>query len=153
MTSPGSATAPPRIILAFDFGLRRIGIATGDTVSGIARPLRTLNTVSGGPDWAAIGKEIRDHSPALLLVGAPYNEDGSHSAMTEAAAEFATQLAARFPLPVEQVDERYSSIEATEQLRQRRADGLQKRRVQKGDVDSAAAAVILQSWLRLRGSL
>ncbi len=151
MTSGGNSAAP-LILLAFDFGLRRIGLATGNTVSGQARALTTLTMTASGPDWVAIGKHIRDVGPSRLLVGAPYNEDGTNGPMTVAAAAFAAELGSRFPLPVEQVDERYSSLEAAAQLRDRRASGEHARRLTRGDVDSAAAAVILTSWLRARAS-
>ncbi len=76
-------------------------------MSGQARALTTLTMTASGPDWVAIGKHIRDVGPSRLLVGAPYNEDGTNGPMTVAAAAFAAELGSRFPLPVEQVDERY----------------------------------------------
>jgi putative Holliday junction resolvase len=144
---PDLAAAPPaRIVMAFDFGLRRIGLAVGDTISRGARPLRTLPTVASGPDWPAIDREIRALGPDLLLVGAPYNDDGTPGRIAAAAERFAQELGRRSGLPVERVDERYSSVEAADALRSRRASG-ERRRLQKGDIDSAAAAVILTSWL------
>ena len=82
------------------------------------------------------------------MVGFPYNEDGSHGALAGAASGFAEALAQRSGVPVTRVDERYSSLEATAELRQRRAAGTRRRRVARGDVDSLAAAIILERWLR-----
>jgi putative Holliday junction resolvase len=82
------------------------------------------------------------------VVGFPYNEDGSHGALASAASGFAETLAQRSGLPVTRVDERYSSLEASAELRQRRAAGTRRRRVARGDVDSMAAAIILERWLR-----
>ena len=141
------AEARARVVLAFDFGLRRIGIAVGDTVSRSASPRRALLSPASGPDWTAIQREIATTGPDVLLVGAPYNDDGSPSRVAPAANRFAVELATRSGLPVERVDERYSSVEAAGELKSRRASGEMRRRVRPGDVDSAAAAVILGSWL------
>lgn len=141
------ADARARVVLAFDFGLRRIGIAVGDTVSRSASPRRALLSPASGPDWTAIQREIATTGPDVLLVGAPYNDDGSPSRVAPAANRFAVELATRSGLPVERVDERYSSVEAAGELKSRRASGEMRRRVRPGDVDSAAAAVILGSWL------
>ena len=141
------ADARARVVLAFDFGLRRIGMAVGDTVSRSASPLRALLSPASGPDWTAIQREIATTGPDVLLVGAPYNDDGSPSRVAPAADRFAAELATRSGLPVERVDERYSSVEAAGELKSRRASGEMRRRVRPGDVDSAAAAVILGSWL------
>ena len=141
------ADARARVVLAFDFGLRRIGMAVGDTVSRSASPRRALLSPASGPDWTAIQREIATTGPDVLLVGAPYNDDGSPSRVAPAADRFAAELATRSGLPVERVDERYSSVEAAGELKSRRASGEMRRRVRPGDVDSAAAAVILGSWL------
>lgn len=138
---------PPYTILALDYGLKRIGIATGDTVTRTASPRGAVPVGRAGPDWRAIEREIAAFRPALLLVGEPYNADGSPGALTRAASAFAAELANRFGLPVERVDERWSSLEANAALRAQRASGARRRRVQRGDIDSAAAAVILERWL------
>ena len=134
-------------VLAFDFGLKRIGIASGDTLTRTAAPRAAVSVGGSGPDWNAIAREVRALSPGLLLVGAPYNADGSESAMTTAARSFAAELERRFALPVQLVDERFSSLEANEALKAQRASGARRRRVARGDIDSAAAAVILGRFL------
>ncbi|MEO7773802.1 MAG: Holliday junction resolvase RuvX [Steroidobacteraceae bacterium] len=140
--------SPALLVLAFDFGLKRIGIASGDTITGNASPLVTVNYGVNGPDWNAIAQAIKRCDPQLLLVGEPYNDDGTLGKLAAAATQFASQLAQRFAIPVERMDERYSSVEAAAQLREQRASGQRKRRMQRGDIDSAAAAVVLTSWLR-----
>ncbi len=134
-------------VLAFDFGLKRIGIACGDTLTRSAAPRAA---VPAG-DWSAIEREVRALAPALLVVGAPYNADGSEGALTGHARRFATELERRFALPVRMVDERLSSLEASAALRTRRASGARRRRVRAADVDSAAAAVILGRWFSGEG--
>jgi len=142
--APGAAA--PQIVIAFDFGRRRIGVACGDTVSRSATHARTLACGSRGAPWDVVDILIREWLPGVLVVGLPYNVDDSESASAARARSFAGELAARYGLPVELVDERYSSMEALDRLRQARASGVRKRRVAKGDVDAGAARVILERW-------
>ena len=137
----------PQVVLAFDLGRRRIGVACGDTVSRSASPLGAVAAGPGGPRWEAIQSLLREWQPALLVVGLPYNADGSENAAAGEARGFARELSRRFALPVELVDERYSSLEAGARLKGARASGLRRRRVAKTDVDAAAACIILERWL------
>jgi len=137
-------------VLAFDFGFKRIGIAAGDTLTATAAPRPAVAVHQRGPDWDAIAHEVRMLSPRQLVVGAPYNADGSLGALAPAARHFAAELERRFGLPVNMVDERWSSLEASAALKARRSSGERKRRVRKEDVDSAAAAVILERWFNAR---
>jgi putative Holliday junction resolvase len=138
-------------VLAFDFGLKRIGLASGDTLTRSAAPRPAVAAGGSGPDWGAIEREVRALAPGQLVVGAPYNADGTEGALAEAARRFAAELERRFALPVHLVDERYSSLEASAQLKARRASGERRRRVRRADVDSAAAAVILGRWFAGEG--
>ena len=135
----------PELLLAFDFGTRRIGVASGDTLTRTARPLITLN-VTSGPPWKEIDKLIDDYRPARLIVGLPYNMDGTPTTLTETAREFGRELAKRYQLPVLLVDERLSSREAEAQLRDARAAGLKRRRLTHADVDMTAAKILLERW-------
>jgi len=143
---PDLATKPAKIVLALDFGRKRIGIASGDTVTRSAHPRSTIGNGPQGPDWKALDRVLTDTRPALIAVGEPYNADGSTSPLTEAARRFAAELAERSALPVDLVDERWSSQDAEERLRAQRASGERKRRVTREAVDAAAAAVILERW-------
>src|ERR1700726_2678559 len=140
-----------RAVLAFDFGLKRIGIASGDTLTRVAAPRPAAHSGDSGPDWDAIAREVRALAPRILVVGAPYNADGSEGSMSAAARRFAAELERRFALPVHMVDERFSSLEASAQLTAQRASGQSRRRVQRADIDSAAAAVILARWFAGEG--
>jgi putative holliday junction resolvase len=139
-------------VLAFDFGLKRIGIACGDTLTRQAAPRPAVTVGRAGPDWQAIARQVHALAPGRLVVGAPYNADGSDGALTAAARAFAAELERRFALPVHLVDERFSSLEAGEVLKARRASGERRRRVQRADIDSAAAAVILGRFFGDRGT-
>jgi putative holliday junction resolvase len=136
----------PKIVLAFDFGRRRIGVACGDTVSRSASALQAVPADAAGPRWEVIASLIHDWQPDMAVVGLPYNVDGSDSEQTTAARGFAAELARRYALEVAMVDERYSSLEAEARLKSARASGLRRRRVAKSDVDAAAASVILERW-------
>jgi putative Holliday junction resolvase len=136
----------PQVVLAFDFGLRRIGVACGDTVSRSASALETVPSGPNGPRWEMIGAMIRDWQPDITVVGLPYNVDGSESTMTGAARSFAAELARRYTLEVAFADERYSSLDAEARLKSAREAGLRRGRVAKSDIDAAAACVILERW-------
>ena len=136
----------PQLILAFDFGRRRIGVACGDSLSRSATPLSAVANFAGGRPWEQLDSLLREWQPSLLIVGLPYNVDGSESGMSEAARKFAAELQTRSQLPVHLVDERYSSLDAAARLRADRESGVRKRRVAKSDVDAAAACIILERW-------
>jgi putative Holliday junction resolvase len=93
-----------------------------------------------------VASHLREWQPALIVVGLPYNVDGTESGMSDAVRGFAGDLAARYSLPVRLIDERYSSLEAEARLKAERESGLRRRRVAKSDVDAAAACVILERW-------
>jgi putative Holliday junction resolvase len=141
--------ATPELVIGLDFGLRRIGLAIGDSLTRSARPLAALSiTGRDGPDtadWQRLGALIKQHAPNRLVVGCPYNVDGTEHALTGKARRFAQELGERYALPVELVDERYSSLEAEAALRERRGTG-RRGRIDRGSIDSAAAAIILERW-------
>ena len=125
--------ATPRSFLAFDFGTKRVGVASGNTVTGTAQPLRTL-AEQGDARFAAIAKLVAEWKPDALVVGVPYHPDGAPHENTVRAQRFARQLHGRFKLPVHEVDERYTTTEAL-------AGGA-------ADADAAAAALILEQFFR-----
>jgi len=138
------------IALGFDFGLKRIGIASGDTISSTAAPCATVRMGPSGPDWPAIDQILKRFQPDILVVGAPHHADGTASRLSAAADRFAADLAARSGLTVQRADEFASSIEAAAVLRSGRASGARRHRVQRADIDAAAAAIILGRWLAAR---
>jgi putative Holliday junction resolvase len=137
----------PQVILAFDFGARRIGVASGDTLTQTARELITLDASNGAP-WPEIERLMREYAPAQLVVGLPLNMDGTITELTEACHAFASELHVRLGIPVALVDERLSSREAEAQLRERRASGLKRRKTRRADIDMTAARILLEQWLR-----
>lgn len=139
--------SPPRpavsgTVLAFDFGLKRIGIAVGETLLGQARALVTLELESNEARFAAISRLIEEWQPALLVVGLPLSLDGGEHDMTVRCRRFANQLHGRFGLPVALRDERLTSAAAETELREA-GMGWRARRKR---VDALAAQHILQDY-------
>lgn len=129
--------------MAFDYGLRQIGVATGNSLLGTTQSLPILKAKDGTPDWPALTALVREWQPDLLVVGEPLNMDGSTSELSERANKFGRRLQGRLNLPVEMVDERLSSFEAKQQSRERGHRG----DYNKEPIDSLAAELILQTWL------
>ena len=125
--------------------------AHGLATSGLIGHASIANGLNRRDQHDRIARELRDSGASRIVVGCPYNEDGSRGALATRAAQFAAELGRRHGLPVHLVDERYSSLEATAALRTMRADGTRRSRVGKPDIDSAAAAVILERWLAGEG--
>jgi len=133
-------------LLGFDVGARRIGVAVGNTVSNSAREVGVLDVHPGGPDWPALDKWIREWRPDGLVVGDPATLDGGDQPIRQLARGFAQEIHRRYQLPVQQVDERTSSIEAAQRFAAGRAAGARKRH-QAATLDALAAVVILERWL------
>lgn len=136
----------PWVLLGFDFGMKRIGIAVGQTLTQSARPLETIQANKGVPDWVYLQKLVKLWQPNAFVVGIPLNMDGTEQALTHSARQFANVLKERFHLPVYGIDERLSTKDARERLF---TTGGYKA-LQKGQVDSVAAQLILQNWLTLQ---
>ena len=131
--TPPPVTAALHSFLAFDFGMKRTGVAYASRLLGVAQPQGTVNA-SGNARWPLITEHISRWQPDALVVGVPYHPDGARHENTDRAQHFARQLHGRFGLPVFEVDERYSTTEA-------QAAGAT-------DVDAASACVILDQFLR-----
>lgn len=134
------------IFLGFDYGLKRIGVAVGDEVTRLARPLPAIAN-GRQPDWDAVSRALSDWRPRAVIVGLPIDLDGNDQAITRHARHFAQQLRTRYGVPVHLCDERMSSRAADDEIRNARADGRKTRRVQKGERDGVAARLILEQWL------
>src|SRR5690606_15403250 len=131
-------------LLGFDFGLARIGIATGELETGRANALTTLHDEANAARFAAIGRLVAEWRPVALVVGVPAQADGGAHALAARCRRFANQLHGRFALPVFTVDERLSSAAAEAELAEA---GLHDWRERKAVLDAAAARLILQTFL------
>lgn len=124
------------VIMGFDFGMGKIGVAVGQAVTGTANPLTILKAKNGIPDWNQVEKLIKEWQPSLLVVGLPLNMDDTPSEMSRLAEKFSRKLSGRFNVPSKTVDERLSSFEASSQ-----SDGDEP-------VDAIAAQLILETYFR-----
>jgi len=132
-----------RTVMAFDFGLRQIGVAMGNSLLGTTQPLPILRAKDGLPEWRVLEDLVDTWRPDLLVVGDPIHMDGSDSELCEQASKFARRLHGRLGLDVAMVDERLSSFEAKYNSREQGHRGDFKRQ----PVDSLAAELILRTWL------
>ena len=137
---------PDAMVLGFDVGARRIGVAVGSAFGHGARALAVIDVHHDAPDWTSIDKLRSEWRPDGLVVGDPMTLDGGDQPIRKRAHAFARELRARYGLPVVLVDERSSSIEAAQRFAVDRAEGRRRRR-DAAALDAVAAAVIVERWL------
>jgi putative Holliday junction resolvase len=130
-------------IIAFDFGQRRIGVAIGNNVSKTAQALITIESATNNQKFEAIQKIMEEWMPVSIVVGVPFNVDGSEHKVTNLSKKFAKQLEEKYSLPTHLIDERYTSIEASHELKDKKIDVKKKKLL----IDQIAAKIILQSYL------
>lgn len=134
-------------VLGLDVGERRVGIAISDPTGTVARPLQALVRGSREEDFAAIAALVVEHDVGLVVVGRPLSLDGTEGPQARRVARYAEALAARLPVRLVSWDERFTTVEAEEILRQSRSKREMRRARTAGELDAVAAAVILQSYL------
>lgn len=129
-------------LIGFDFGLRRIGVAIGQTITQTASPEAIVNSQDGKPDWEHITQLFEKWQPVAIVVGLPMRLDGTEQAMTQPARKFGQRLSGRYGKPVFFIEEQLSSIEAEQRQANRRKSGKQ------AHIDDHAAQIILENWLQ-----
>jgi len=129
-------------LLAFDFGLCRIGVAVGQTITRTANPIEFLRARDGIPDWEDIAKLIQKWQPDKILVGIPLTMEDEEQHLTHCARKFANRLKEKFGVEIETVDERLTTKDARARMFDEGGFGALK----KGKVDSVAAAIMLEDW-------
>lgn len=129
-------------LLAFDFGLSYIGVATGQAITHTATPLTTLRAHEGEPNWKQIDALIHDWRPDAIIVGIPLNMDGSEQSITEHARQFIELLKKRYHLPVLGMDERLSTKEAKHLLFSQQG----YKALSRNAINATSAQIILESW-------
>lgn len=132
--------------LAFDFGLRSIGIAYGQSLTGTGQPLPHLKAKDGIPNWDNIAQLIKEWKPGILVIGLPLNMDDSESELSRRSRKFGNRLHGRFNIPIDFMDERLTSFASKQDAKERGHKGDYK----KEPIDSFAAQMILEDWFRSR---
>ncbi len=135
---------PDQTLLALDYGLKNIGVAVGSRRSGSAQPLTTLHVDRNGIPWTALDLLIDQWGPDLLIVGIIPHAQGSFAT---SLSDFLVRLEARYPLPICPWDEQETSEVAQLEIRERRADGRQRRRRPPHFQDAVAACLLIESYL------
>jgi putative Holliday junction resolvase len=131
---PESMGSPELTVMAFDYGTKRIGVAVGNTLTQLGQPIKTIDEISSDAGFKIIEGLLKEWQPNLLIVGMPYHPDGAEHEMSARARRFGNQLQGRFQLPVEWVDERYTSavLEGNPDMRD--------------NLDAESAALILEQY-------
>lgn len=132
-----------KILLAFDYGTKNIGVASAQTITKTANSLPGLKAKDGIPDWNQIEKLLTEFKPDLVLVGLPLNMDGSESELSMRAKKFANRIHGRFGVKVEMIDERLTSFAAKGEVIEQGGS----RDYKNNPVDSIAARILLEDWL------
>ncbi len=133
-------------VLGFDYGSKRIGVAIGNTLLGTAAPLTVIKNSHGTPDWAAINQLVEEWQPMALIVGWPLTIDGEMQDITHHVKGFLKRLEQRYDMPVHKTDERFTSRAAQALNKSMRSRGQRKKQTAHADIDTLAAALILESW-------
>ena len=138
------------VILGFDFGMKYIGVATGQTLTKTATPITSIRATDGIPNWQEIEALIQTWQPTVLIVGIPLNMDDTPQLLTHCATKFANRLKHKFKLPVHLVDERLSTWEAKNRLTTTSKEFSTKELLQ---INAEAAAILVEQWLQLHFKL
>jgi putative Holliday junction resolvase len=131
---PKTMGSPELTVMAFDFGTKRIGVAVGNTLTQLGQPIKTIAEISSDAGFKIIEGLLKEWQPNLLVVGMPYHPDGAEHEMSARARRFGNQLHGRFQLPVDWVDERYTSavLEGNPEMRD--------------NLDAESAVLILEQY-------
>jgi len=131
-----------KVIIAFDFGLKHIGVAIGQEITSTAQTFRSLQANNGEPDWNILDILIKEWKPKLFVVGNPLNMDGSDSEMKKKSDKFSHLINKRYNIPVELMDERLTTREAKDRLRSAKENSISV----SADTHQISAQIILESW-------
>ena len=138
------------VIMGFDYGTRKIGIAVGQLITKTANPIAIISARDGIPDWSEIEKLILEWQPAQLVIGLPLNMDETESEMSRRSLKFARRLTGRFNIPHHTIDERLTSREARSIHESHSSNQRGTAGHSRDEIDDIAAQIILESWLKLQ---
>ena len=136
--------------IAFDFGMKKMGIAIGQNITNTASPMDSVVMKNGNPDWNALKQLIEEYRPTSIILGKPDVKDKNSEALMKKIEEFKEILEMNLNQNVEWALEHLTTEDAKEKLKLQRQEGILSRRIMKGQVDSMAAAIFLQDWMNQR---
>ena len=140
----------PSTYIAFDFGMKKMGIAIGQNITNTASPMDSVVMKNGNPDWNALKQLIEEYRPTTIILGKPDVKDKSSEALMKKIEAFKEILEMDLNQNVEWALEHLTTEDAKEKLKRQRQEGILSRRIMKGQVDSMAAAIFLQDWMNQR---
>ena len=140
---------PNSVLIGFDFGTKKMGVAVAQCITKTATPLNVLQIKNGYPNWEQLDQIINDYKPDLAIIGYPGRDNKNTSLLADKIEKFGSAIEKHYTMPTILFDESYSTTMARQELRDLRRDGILSRRIKRGQVDSMAAKIILEQWLKL----
>ena len=140
---------PDSVLIGFDFGRKKMGVAIAQCVTNTANPLNALKIQNDHPNWEQLDQIINDYKPDLAIIGHPGKANKKTSFIADKIEKFRSVIEKHYTMPTILFDESYSTAMAKNELRELRRAGILRRRIYKGQVDSMAAKIILEQWLNL----
>ncbi len=136
-----------KIYIAFDYGLKKTGVAIGQSITKRASPLTSLPMTHGEPDWSEIDKIFKNFKPNCAVFGIPEKQMNKDNSLMDQIKRFSLKIKNRYGISIEFINEHLTSKTAKDQLKQQRQEGILQRQLKKGQIDSMAASIILQEWM------
>jgi len=140
-----------KIYIAFDYGLKKTGVAIGQSITKTASPLTSLSMNKGEPDWSEIDSIIENFKPSCAVFGMPEEFINTDNSLINNIKAFSFEINQRYGISIKFINEHLTSKIAKDQLKEQRQEGILQRQLKKGQVDSMAASIILQEWMNLEG--
>jgi len=138
-----------KIYIAFDYGLKKTGVAIGQSITKTASPLTSLSMNKGEPDWSEVDSIIENFKPSCAVFGMPEEFVNADNSLIKNIKAFSFEINHRYGISIKFINEHLTSKIAKDQLKEQRQEGILQRQLKKGQVDSMAASIILQEWMNL----
>jgi putative Holliday junction resolvase len=140
---------PDSVLIGFDYGTKKMGVAIAQCITKTATPLNVLKIKNETPNWEQLDQIVNDYKPDLAIIGYPGKNNKQTSLLADKIEKFGSAIEKHYKMPTILFDEAYSTTIARQELRDLRRDGTLSRRIKRGQVDSMAAKIILEQWLKL----
>jgi len=140
---------PESVLIGFDYGTKKMGVAIAQCITKTATPLNVLKIKNETPNWEQLDQIVSDYKPDLAIIGYPGKNNKQTSLLADKIEKFGSAIEKHYKMPTILFDEAYSTTIARQELRDLRRDGTLSRRIKRGQVDSMAAKIILEQWLKL----
>ena len=140
---------PDSVLIGFDYGTKKMGVAIAQCITKTATPLNVLKIKNETPNWEQLDQIVNDYKPDLAIIGYPGKNNKQTSLLADKIEKFGSAIEKHYKMTTILFDETYSTTIARQELRDLRRDGTLSRRIKRGQVDSMAAKIILEQWLKL----